>query len=126
MGFKEGFENWKSALKEGGWMVVSELTWLTKNPDKTVSDYWKTNYPAMKTIEENIKIVQDAGFKVVKTIVLDKDGWMDYYYTPMKELIAKTHDKKLLEIVQSEKSEIEIYEKNWQSYSYVFYICRKE
>jgi cyclopropane fatty-acyl-phospholipid synthase-like methyltransferase len=127
MGFKNGFEHWKKAIKPGGWMVVSDLAWLTENPPKEVKEYFDSIYP-MKTIEENVKIIKETGFEEVKTLVMEKDGWMDEFYTPQNELMQKLmkneSDQKRIEMLKEKQKEIEIYEKYWESYSYAFYICK--
>lgn len=127
MGFKAGFEHWKSAIKPGGWMVVSDLTWLTKDRPKEVQEYFD-KICTLNTIEENVRIIKETGFDEVKTFVMGKDGWMVDFYGPQKELIQKLlkneSDPKKIEMLKEKEEEIEIYEKYWQSYSYVFYICK--
>ena len=39
IGFKEGIRQWKRYLKKGGYLAVSELSWITKDRPKEIEEY---------------------------------------------------------------------------------------
>ena len=46
-GFASGLGGWKRFLKPGGWLAVSELTWLVPDPPAEAAEYWARGYPNM-------------------------------------------------------------------------------
>jgi len=56
-GFASGLAGWKRFLKPGGWLAVSELTWLVPDPPAEAAEYWARGYPNMGSIERNCQIV---------------------------------------------------------------------
>jgi len=129
MGFENGFKSWKKYIKDSGYLVVTELSWITGNRPEEVEEYWNKEYPGIDTISGKVKIIENIGYKPVCTFVMPEYCWMDNYYNPMKERfdIFLNRNKNSIsanEIVENEKKEIEIYEKYKNYYSYVFYIVQ--
>ena len=69
-GFAAGLTAWRRFLKPGGWIAVSELTWLVPNPPPEAAEYWARNYPGMGSIERNCQIVAEAGYVSMDGFVL--------------------------------------------------------
>ena len=65
MGFREGLENWKRFLKPGGYLVVSEASWLIDNPPEEILKFWEVEYPGMKRIDQNLEIVRNLNYKMI-------------------------------------------------------------
>jgi SAM-dependent methyltransferase len=130
IGFERGLREWKLLLKKGGYLAVTELSWLKPNPPAEITAYWFENYPGMKTVGENLIILKEAGYRYIGHFILPDSSWWNDYYTPLEERIAKLQEKyrddeeamALLRESQRESDLHKIYSK-W--YGYVFYVMQK-
>ncbi len=127
MGFREGLQAWRRFLKPGGALAVTEAAWLVDDPPDEARRFWQAAYPAMKHVEENIAILQEAGYSHVGHFTLPESAWWDDYYTPVEHRIAALRkqyqdDAEALAILDEEQREIDLYRKFSPSYGYVFYI----
>ena len=130
MGFENGVKEWRQFLKPNGYLVVSEISWLTDQRPKEVEQYWNQAYPEIDTFSNKIRVLGKNGFAPTAFFVLPQSCWIDNYYKPMQERIQQFldnhgHSKSAKNFVAAERKEIEHYEKYKDFYSYGFYIARK-
>ena len=130
MGFEAGIKKWKNYLKPGGYLGVSEITWITNSRPKEVEEYWNMEYPEIDTASNKIKILEENGYSPVGYFVLLQNSWIDNYYKPIEErfssFLEKHNNSEIARnIVEAEKEEIKLYKKYKDYYSYGFYIARK-
>ncbi|MFQ4141428.1 class I SAM-dependent methyltransferase [Chlorogloeopsis sp. ULAP02] len=131
IGFENGLEQWKSLLKQGGYLAATEITWLKPHPPSELEEFWNANYPAMQDVEGNLKIFQKtSGYKIIDWFVLPESAWWNYYYNPLEErvqLLKKYYqdDAEALEVINMTQLEIDLYRKYSEYYGYVFYIIQK-
>jgi SAM-dependent methyltransferase len=130
MGFERGLLAWQSLLKPGGFLVVSELSWLKNSVPDELRLFWEEEYPAMQTRERNECIVEDAGYSLIDSFVLPESGWRDGYYSPLERRIERLEikyhqDPEALEVIETEKKEIDMYRRFSSFYGYVFYIVAR-
>lgn len=131
MGFEAGLRAWEPLLKPGGYIAVTELTWLQPDPPAEVNDFWHQAYPGMKSLEENLNIIYDSNYFLIDYFALPKTSWTEEYYRPLQARIAMLreqhpHDSKVQKVLDEEQAEIDIYEKYHQWYGYVFYIMQNK
>lgn len=131
MGVEEALKAWKPLLKEGGYLVFSEISWLHNQPDPEVKTFWDNDYPAMTGISGNMKRIEDAGYSPVGCFVLPERGWWQDYYTPLLERVAMLREKYPDDLEENlvldlTVKEIELYGKYAKDFGYVFYLMRKE
>ncbi|MEW6497943.1 MAG: class I SAM-dependent methyltransferase [Cyanobacteriota bacterium] len=125
IGFEQGLKTWKPLLKPGGYLVVSELSWLKLNPPQEVREYWATNYPAMNSIEDNLKLIEAAGYRKISHFILPESAWWDDYYTPLEQRITLLRNQyKDDAILQEEEQEIDFYRTYSDWYGYLFYLMQ--
>lgn len=130
MGFEEGVRYWKRFLKPGGYLAVSEASWITGFRPKEIEDYWVQEYPQMDTISSKITVLEQHGYSPVAHFVLPEYCWLDNYYRPNQErfeafLERHNHSAAARELVEAEQKEIEMFERYKAYYSYAFYIAEK-
>ena len=130
MGFREGLAAWRRLIKPGGALAVTEATWLTDAPSDELCRFWQAAYPAMTSIEENIALLQAAGYRHIDHFVLPEAAWWDDYYTPIEQRLAALRrqyrdDAEALAVLDAEQQEIDLYRKYSEQYGYVFYIMRR-
>lgn len=112
-----------------GCLVVSEVSWLKPDPPEEVKKFWANEYPAIKTIKENLQIARKNGYRLVSYFVLPEKSWWTNYYTPIETKIASLKakyrdDKKALHLLTYHELEIEMYLNYSDYYGYVFYIIQ--
>ncbi len=130
MGFEQGLKSWFPFVKKGGFVAVSELTWLKSNRPKEINDFWANDYAGMKTVEENLQLVEKAGYELVDHFKLPESSWWDHYYVPLEKRVSmlrvqhKNSDEWQNKLDDSLR-EIEMYRKYSEYYGYVFYVMQK-
>jgi ubiquinone/menaquinone biosynthesis C-methylase UbiE len=130
MGFKKGVTAWRPFLKTGGFLAVSEISWITNSRPKELEQYWEKEYPEIDTIPNKINVMRACGYLPVAQFILPPYCWLDNYYLPIKERFAaflSRHQNSDMarRLVESHREEIRIYEEFQEFYSYGFYIARK-
>ena len=130
IGFENGLKKWKNYLKVGGYLAVSEITWITQSRPKEIEDFWKKEYSEVDIASTKIKQFEKNGYTLIGYFYLSQDSWIENYYKPMEarfEAFLKRNNNSELarKVVEDNKSEIDLYQKYKDYYSYGFYIARK-
>lgn len=128
LGFEHGLESWRRFVKPGGFVAVSECTWLTATPSQAARDFWEAAYPSMGTIASNCEAVARAGYELIGTHVLPAEDWWTEYYTPMRARIGEmraAYGEEVEGVLAESEAEIALFENNPGQYSYVFYVMKK-
>lgn len=130
MGFGNGLQSWRHFLKPGGFMAVTEVSWLTDSPPGEVQKFWEKAYPNIKSVEANTSVIHDCGYLLIDSFRLPESAWWDGYYTPLEERLFRLRNKyrdnpDALSYLNQEQEEIDIYRKYSNTYGYVFYVMQK-
>ena len=130
LGFGNGLRKWHPLVRAGGYVVVSECTWLTVAPSPQAQDFWDEAYPTMQRLEQNIATVRDAGYELVGTYVLPPDAWASEYYAALEPrigplLAAQEKGSRAWRQIDRVRREIEVFRSCGQQYGYVFYVMRR-
>lgn len=129
-GFQKGLKLWNYFLKQDGYLVCSEISWLHTNLSKESEEFWTQGYPEINTISNKVNQIIDLEFAYIFSFVLPKEDWLDEYYNPL-EINLKVmehkyvHNPVALDVVNMIKQEIKLYHENSHDYSYVFYGMQK-
>ncbi len=131
IGFDQGLNNWRPYLKPHAYLVISEISWLKQRPPREVYEFWKTEYPGMRMMEDNLAKARKAGYCVVGSFVLPESAWWENYYLPMErqiDTLLKKYkgDKEAKAVLNDALLEIEMYRKHSEWYGYVFYVLQVE
>jgi len=129
IGFEKGLREWKPLIKHGGYLVVSELTWIQTDLPNEIRNYWEGEYPEIKTIAENIEIIRQAGYDEMGSFTLPESGWWDDFYKPLQRRIKLLRHKyaenqEALKVLDASDQEIDMYKKYSLYYGYVFYLMQ--
>lgn len=130
MGFAAGLSICRRFLKPGGWVVVSELTWLMPEPPAEAREFWARNYPAMRARAENEGIVIEAGYEAPATFVLPTADWWENYYGPGERRLLEVReryadDRETVAALDEIRREYDLFRAHSDAYGYVFYVMRK-
>ena len=126
MGAGEALRSWRSLLKRGGKLALSEAIWLRLDPPEEVRRIWSADYPNMGTVETCRTLVRDCGYQLLGDFVLPEAAWWEYYL-PMQRrldlLASKYAGDAVAELVLRESAvEITSYRKYAKYYGYVFLV----
>ena len=112
LGFENGIKKWKDYLKVGGFLAVSEITWITNSRPKEIEEFWTQEYPEIDTASNKIKILENNGYSLVGYFYLTQNSWIENFYKPMEErfdtFIERNNNSELArKVVKENKFEIE-------------------
>lgn len=130
MGFEAGIKQWKRFLKPGGYLAVSEITWLTHERPEEIEAYWNEVYPEIGTASNKINQLEKHGYKLAGYFPLPESSWMDHYYQPIEDrmdafLSKHQHSEAALALIEQERGEIKKYTTYKNYLSYGFYVAQK-
>lgn len=131
IGFENGLKAWKRNLKVGGYLAVSEITWITRSRPLEIEEFWRSEYPEVDTASHKIRQLENNGYSLVGYFYLGQDSWLASYYEPMEArfedfLARNQHSALAAKVVDDSRTEIEWYKKYKDYYSYGFYVARKD
>ena len=127
IGFSNALSCWATAMRPHGLVVVSELTWLTSAAPEQAKEFFRSGYPEMKENDENIHIAGELGYRVLDTVVLPQQSWVEGYYDelePRAKSLIDHEDADVREFAQETLKEIEVFQVSEGSYGYVFYVLQ--
>ncbi|WP_151703066.1 MerR family transcriptional regulator [Nitrincola alkalilacustris] len=125
MGIEQALEQWQPLLTSGGYLVLSDLVWLTEMPSPIAREFWQQEYPDMQTIAKRLTQMQQAGFELIDHYSLSEQAWSDYYQ-PLKARIAelKPSMPSSMAIADLER-EIALYEQYFGEFGYQMFVLKK-
>jgi SAM-dependent methyltransferase len=129
IGFANALATWAKAIKPNGFAVVSELCWLRddKIPD-AVKEFFRSGYPEMQSVEQNIQTAEEAGYKIFNTYTLPKETWVKDYYDILEsraKSLANHSDVAVRDFAIETLKEIEAFKISEDSYGYVFHVLQR-
>jgi SAM-dependent methyltransferase len=129
MGITEAFTAWRAFLRPGGYVVVSEATWLVPDPPAEVRDFWVAAYPGMRDIAGNLERIRAAGYDIIGHFTLPEESWWTHYQTPLEARIPSLRakyagDEAALAVIDETLDEHRIRREYPKTYGYEFYVAR--
>lgn len=130
IGFENGVKKWKKFIKKQGYLVVSEITWITNTRPKEIEDFWMREYPEISNASHKINILEQNGFSLMGYFNLKEESWNQNYYKPLEDdfenfLVRNNNSPLAQKVLQDYKFEMELFKKYKDYYSYGFYIAKK-
>jgi len=130
IGFKRGISEWRRFLKPDGVLAVSELTWLTCDRPEELQRHWVIEYPEVASASRKMSQLEEAGYGPIGYFPLPQECWLENYYRPMQArfqdfLERHGNSDQAREVVNAEKTEIDLYERYAEYISYGFYVAKR-
>lgn len=131
IGFERGLKEWKRFLKPGGFQICSEISWLKDDPSRESLDFWQSAYPQIGTIAENLRRIEDAGYISEGHFICPVSDWTKEYYAPLQKNLDRIRSlypdqPDALGAAAMLQSEIDLYLRHKDDYSYVFYAMSRK
>lgn len=123
IGVDEALTVWRDLLAPGGSVVLTDAEWSTPDPHPRAREFW-TEYPAMRSTEENVAAFRRAGWDIIGLYRLpDTDWWA--YYGPLAERIGALRRAGAPEpSLAPHEAEITVRREHQQDYAYTGYVLR--
>lgn len=128
IGFANALTTWAKAIKPDGFAVVSELCWLTETIPDEVNEFFRSGYPGMQSVPQNIAIAEEAGYKIFNIYTLPREAWMKDYYDVLEfraKSIANHSDIAVRDFAAETLKEIATFKISENSYGYVFFVLQR-
>jgi SAM-dependent methyltransferase len=128
IGFRNALATWAPALAPDGLVVVSELSWLKEQAPDAVREFFRSGYPDMRSVQDNIAVAERAGYKLLTTYTLPRQAWVDGYYdilAPRAKGLLEHPDSSVRAFAADTVQEIEVFGSSEDSYGYVFYVLQR-
>jgi SAM-dependent methyltransferase len=128
IGFANALATWAKAIRPDGFAVISELCWLREEVPDPVREFFRSGYPEMQSVEQNIAAAEEAGYELFNTYTLPNETWVKDYYgvlEPRAKSLVSHCDITVREFAVETLKEIETFEISKDSYGYVFYVLRR-
>ena len=128
IGFSEALAAWAPAMNKDGFAVVSELSWLREQVPQAVREFLRSGYPAMQSIQQNLALAENTGYRVLTTHTLPNEAWVEGYYDvlePRATSLVDHPDASVRDFAVETIKEIEIFKCSADSYGYVFYVLQR-
>jgi SAM-dependent methyltransferase len=129
IGFRNALSTWARAVVPGGFAVVSELSRLSAEAPKEVEEFFRSGYPDMRTVPQNVALAARAGYRVLSTYTLPRETWVEGYYdvlAPRAQALLQHEDPSVRAFAAETVREIEVFARSEDSYGYVFYVLQRE
>lgn len=128
IGFAAALTTWAGAINSGGFAVVSELAWLRDRVPDAVREFFRSGYPDMRNVTQNITVAENAGYQLLDTYTLPAAAWVDGYYDvlePRAKALVDHSDRAVRDFARATVEEIETFRTSEDSYGYVFYVLQR-
>lgn len=126
IGMADALRQWKPFLKPGGYLMVSDLVWLSDQPDNESKEYWSSEYPDISNINTRLNMFEANGYEVINHFSLDTNGWRNYWQPLEERLLALKSIGEESQALQDIEREIKLYKKHaGKSFTYQYFILKK-
>jgi len=121
--------DWRQLMREGGYLALSDLVWLSEERPQRAIDYW-ASYPDMTTIPRRQAQIAELGYANIGAFVMPSSAWTHEYYDPMEariDALKREHanDAEAMAILDASGEEIRVFESSAGSYGYAFFVMRR-
>lgn len=109
IGFEKGIREWKRFLKTGGFTVVHD---------------------EQGNIDEKLQQISICGYELIDYFLLSKEDWWIEYFSPLEKLVGETrkistNNLRIFKELHAAQGELDIFKKNPEYCSSVYFIMKK-
>ena len=110
IGFEKGLREWKRFLRPGGFMVIHD---------------------EQGNVSEKLEQISKCGYELLGYFLLSKETWWIEYFAHLQKLITEaqttcSNNLKVLEDIQEAQEELDMFTKNPERNSSVFFVMKRE
>ncbi|MDX9720186.1 MAG: class I SAM-dependent methyltransferase [Myxococcota bacterium] len=130
IGLAPALETCFELLRPGGALVFTDAVWRKPEPPEAVRASFDFDYPTMGTVQDDLRLIEEAGFELVGHFTLPDEAWWEDFYTPMEARVAVLRQKyvddpEALEILAQVQAEVDMHRAYSEYYAYEYFIAIK-
>lgn len=130
IGIKDAVIYWKKLLKKGGYLMISDIFWFTREPSDEPREFFAVFHPAMMHEEEGCEIIRNAGLELVGSFRLPSPVWEESFYGPLREQLGGAAerfagDERALMVIEGLKRQISVYERYPDEFGNTYLVMRR-
>jgi cyclopropane fatty-acyl-phospholipid synthase-like methyltransferase len=129
MGFEAGLREWRRLLVPGGYMAVTEVCWIKRDPPPDCAAFWAQEYPAIRDVSVLLEVIAECGYETVGHFALPAASWWHDYYRPLQQNVIAfrerhSNEPDARELADQVQREIDVWHAYSEFYSYRFFVMR--
>lgn len=129
IGIEKAINYWKTLLKQGGFIMISDIFWFTSTPTYEARDFFAEFHPAMMTEDKVFEIIHNAGLELVGSFRLPTQVWEDSFYGPLREKFGELEkefadDQTAMMVIGGLKRQTRLFEKYPEEFGNTYLIIR--
>lgn len=125
MGFEAALNQWQPLLADDGYLVISELVWLTETPRQDLAAFWQNEYPDMQPREARLKQCEQHGYQLVAHRVQGTDAWQAYTGPLTRRLDELADEMAGTQAMADLRHELTILDQSEGQFSYMLMVLKK-
>ncbi|MCP4955847.1 MAG: MerR family transcriptional regulator [Photobacterium aquimaris] len=126
MGVNNALKQWQRFLKPHGYVVISDLVWLTETPSIEAYEFWQKNYPDMTSKQQRTTDIINAGYEVITSFTQSEKSWLNYL-VPLKQKLNDIGDNDYKSIAVNDlRQEIHIHDQYLGEYGYHLFVLKSK
>ncbi|OBU16391.1 methyltransferase [Photobacterium aquimaris] len=126
MGVNNALKQWQRFLKPHGYVVISDLVWLTETPSIEAYEFWQKNYPDMTSKQQRTTDIINAGYEVITSFTQSEKSWLNYL-VPIKQKLNDIDDNDYKSnAVNDLRQEIHIHDQYLGEYGYHLFVLKNK
>ncbi|OBU15455.1 MerR family transcriptional regulator [Photobacterium aquimaris] len=126
MGVNNALKQWQRFLKPHGYVVISDLVWLTETPSIEAYEFWQKNYPDMTSKQQRTTDIINAGYEVITSFTQSEKSWLNYL-VPLKQKLNDIGDNDYKSnAVNDLRQEIHIHDQYLGEYGYHLFVLKSK
>jgi ubiquinone/menaquinone biosynthesis C-methylase UbiE len=129
IGLETALKTWKPFVKPGGYIVVSECSWLVPDPPQEIKAFWDGAYPGMKDEAGNLVAIRACGYEALGHFKLPSETWWRGYYDHLARRLTgfeQRHagDPEAKEVAKEARDEMDMFRRFSDCYGYLFHVMK--
>ncbi|MBN1597857.1 MAG: class I SAM-dependent methyltransferase [Bacteroidales bacterium] len=93
IGIKAGLKQWKKHIRQNGFLVLSDLLWLSDNRPAELTEYFENECMYVLTVDEALEEARKNGYSVIDHFTLPLEGWTTEFIDHETRVIADLRNK---------------------------------
>jgi DNA-binding transcriptional MerR regulator/trans-aconitate methyltransferase len=124
MGVINALKQWRPMLEKNGFLVLSDLVWLTDTPGKEATEFWSKEYPDIQTTNTRITEIKAIGYEVLAHFTISHEAFKNYY-EPLRQRTAQLMpEMQGSAALRDISNEIGVFDKHFGEYGYEMFILK--
>ncbi|WP_117232570.1 MerR family transcriptional regulator [Vibrio maerlii] len=125
MGVTNALKEWRQVISTDGYLMLSDLVWLTDKPSDKVKVFFASEYPDMQTVNTRREQIGQAKYQLIADFTLTTEAWKNYYQPLKVRALELLQEKPQSQAIKDIITEVELYEQHLGEFGYQMFVMQK-